>query len=33
MAEPYVVFDEDGNVVAVIDERLVFGDGNEKDNS
>lgn len=31
MAEPYVVFDEDGNVVAVIDERLVFN-RNEEDN-
>ena len=32
MAEPYVVFDEDGNVVAVIDERLVF-ERNEENNS
>ncbi len=32
MAEPYVVFDEDGNVVAVIDERLVF-ECNEENNS
>mgnify|MGYP003571297360 CR=1 FL=1 len=32
MDEPFVVFDEDGNVVAVIDEGLVF-ERNEESNS